>query len=292
MSSLKIISKLLPLDINREAPRAKRRKLSCNAHSNEPQQQHSRQNISHGTSHNPPSVLVNDALANRGFPNRLDPLSIEYLMDFDYESGNHHSRISSEILEAIRNENVKWLQQYLGSQERLFVHRDSQGETLLHLACRSGSVSVVDFLLRDDHASTLVLDKQGRSPLHGICVAMQSNGMIQCTNSNHFECMRLLLREKPTLVLFKDKNGKVPLEYLSPQASVTFYTRHAGTLELWKSVNELICAERVVEKVIEELTHRMEGLRSGRRPSVFDTINSMLDLSGLQSAIMETGLSI
>jgi len=213
-------------------------------------------------------------------------------MDFDYDSGNHHSQIPSEILAAIRTGNVNWFQQYADSIERLLSQRDSQGETLLHLACRLGSVSVVNFLLRDEHVPILVLDKHGRSPLHSICVAMQSNGMIQCTNTNHFECMRLLLREKPTLVLFKDKEGKVPLEYLSQPPSVTFGIRHAETIKLWKSVNELMCAERVVEKVIEELTHRMEGLRSGRRPSVFDTINSMLDLSGLQSAIMETGLSI
>jgi len=291
---MKIIHDFLPSALHREVPRAKRRKtqssscsgmeVECSDHRYHPR------NSSDETLSMAPSLLVSRSLADHGMPDRRDPFSIDYLMDFDYHDGNRRCDIPTDILTAIQSGNADQLVQYYQSRDRLAAQRNSHGETLLHLACRWGSVSIIRSLLCDCGMSALVLDKQGRSPLHSLCLIMNSSSLNRATSSrcsNYLESMRLLLRNKPALLLYKDKHGKIPLEYLQKVNGVT-----NNNAPLWKIVNEMLCSEQIVDRLVKEMLHEAERTRSGQRLTIWEKINNMIDLSGLDSAIMETGLTV
>lgn len=285
---MKIIHGLLPSQLHREAPRAKRRKTQASPCSgmdiDGSGQCQYLQNSTNGVLSTAPSLLISRTLADRGMPDRLDPFSMEYLMDFDFSDGSRQCDISTDILMAIQCGNANRLIQQYQSRDRLAAQRNSDGETLLHLACRWGSVPIIRSLLCDFNLSAFVLDKQGRSPLHSLCLVM---GTSNCRNCNHLESMRLLLQEKATLILFKDKYGKVPLEYIQQGAGAT----KNGAL-LWKIINEMLFSEQIVQRVEGEMLHEIEKSRSGQRMTTWEKINSLIDLSGVDSAIMETGLSV
>lgn len=287
MTAIKIVHSLLSSSFHREAPRTKRRKTksfpSCGM-----EVEHHRNNSNEHLS-SAPSLLISRALADHGIPDRLDPFSMDYLMDFDYHDGSRHCDIPTDILMAIQYGNADQIIHHYHSRDRLAAQRNSFGESLLHLACRWGSVAVVKRLLHDCKISAFVLDKQGRSPLHSLCLATNSSSMDGTANfqaCNHLESMRLLLRESPSLILFKDKHGKVPLEYIHQSTSAT------SNASVWTKVNELLCSENTANRVVGAMMHEMEKSRSGQRMTMWEKINSIVDLSGLDAAIMETGLSV
>eukprot|EP00536_Pseudo-nitzschia_multiseries_P000751 jgi/Psemu1/282553/fgenesh1_pg.9_\ len=293
MTAIKIIRELFPCDLTRDAPRSKRRKSESSVRRGTKIEgnEHQQNGITCAT---PPSFLVARALADHGLPDRVDPLSIEYLMEFDYDDGSFQLDIPTEVLMAIQSDNIDILTQHYTTQDRLVAQRNSQGETLLHLACHWGSVAVVKSLLCDARMCVSVLDRQGRSPLHSLCLAMNRSPLHCPTTSpshNHLEAMRLLLREKATLIIYKDKQGNVPLEYIQQSGGITNKDDHSNAL-FHTVVNEILCSERVVDRVVEEMSHRMEHSRSGRRRSALEKLNTLLDFSGIEAAIMETGLSV
>ena len=77
------------------------------------------------------------------------------------------------------------------------------GESLLHLACRKGLVSVVKFLLVDAGVPANVRDDMGRSPLHDAF----------WTPTPNFELVDVILQQCPDLLLICDKRGHPPLAY-------------------------------------------------------------------------------
>ena len=300
MTAIKIIRELFPCTLTRDDQRSKRRKKSefsasqgTKVEGSEQQtHQHCPDDI---TSTVAPSLFAARALGDHGLPDRIDPLSIEYLMEFDYDDGGFHCEdIPTEVLMAIQCGNIGKLTHHYITREQLLAQRNSQGESLLHLACRWGSVSIVRSLLCDAQMSVLVLDRYGRSPLHSLCLAMNSRNLHGTANyprSNHLESMRLLLQDTPTLILFKDKQGKVPLEYIQQYGGTTNNNDHNNAL-LHRTVNEMLFSERIVERVTQEMSHRVECSRSGRRLSALEKLNTLFDFSGIEAAIMETGLSV
>ena len=294
MTAIKILRDLLPSALHRETPRAKRRKthsLSCSGMEVEENEQndHRRNSVNEILSI-APSLLMSRNLADHGMPDRRDPFSMDYLMDFDYDNGNRSFEIPADIVMAIQYGNVDQLIQNYKNRDRLAAQRNLQGETLLHLACRFGSVAIIRSLLCGFKLSAFVLDGQGRSPLHSLCLVMNSSSVNGITNSghcNHLESMRLLLREKPTLILYKDRHGKVPLDYIQQVNGAT----NNNSL-LWKIVNEMLCSEQIAKRVVQEMLDEVEKSRSGQHMTTWEKINSMIDLSGLDSAIMESGLSM
>ena len=289
MTAIKIVHGLIPSSFHREAPRTKRRKTkpySCVGMNAE--HQHLRNNTNESISKSP-SVLISRTLADHGIPDRLDPLSLDYLMNFDYHDGSRHCDVPTDILMAIQYGNTHQLVHRYQTRDRLAAQRNSLGESLLHLACRSGSVSVIKVLLHDFNISAFVLDAQGRSPLHTLCLA--TNGNIAHSTAtfqtcNHLESMRILLRQSPTLILYKDKQGKVPFEYMQNCTAAT------SIESVWKTVNAMLFSENIVNRVVGEMMHEMEKARSSQRMTMWEKINNMIDLSGVDTAIMETGLSV
>mmetsp|Transcript_10676 Transcript_10676/g.25701 ORF Transcript_10676/g.25701 Transcript_10676/m.25701 type:complete len:294 (+) Transcript_10676:160-1041(+) len=293
MTAIKVLRDLLPSAYRRDCRRNKRRKTQSLHNTgmdvDDSEHQHELRNAN-GTQSTAPSLSISRSLASHGLPDRLDPLSLDYLMDFDYHDGSCNCDFPSQILLAVRNGYVDQVIQYYTSRNRLTVEHNSQGETLLHLACRWGSVAVIKLMLCDFKTSLFVLDKHGRTPLHSLCMGINSSSLVESTTSrtyNHLDSLRLLLREKATLILFKDKYGKVPLDYLQ-QANVTMN----NNVLLWSAVNEVLSSERVVEQIVEDMSHQIEMSRCGRRMTAWERIERMMDLSGLDAAIMETGLSV
>jgi hypothetical protein len=78
------------------------------------------------------------------------------------------------------------------------------GESIMHLACRHGETDIVEFLMFEAGSSPSVICDQGRTPMHDACWAAAPN----------FDCIRLLLKEVPDLLLIADKRGFTPLAYL------------------------------------------------------------------------------
>ncbi len=286
MTATKIIREFLPSSF-REAPRAKRRKMkttpfAVGQEENHPPQMNFERPLSVA-----PSLFVSRALADHGLPDRLDPFSMDYLMEFDYSDGSHQCDIPCGIIMAIQQGNMGHILPHYHSRDQLAAQRNAIGETLLHLACRWGSVAVVRSLLFDCKCSAFVLDKHGRSPLHSLCMSMNSSSAARnALCGNHLESMRLLLQENPSLILFKDKNGKVPFEYIQ---QTPFSNSHAP---LWTTINELLFSESIAKRLIREMMQKIEKSRSGQRLTMWEKINNMIDLSGLNAAIMETGLSV
>ncbi|KAL3914972.1 MAG: hypothetical protein SGILL_005863 [Bacillariaceae sp.] len=219
------------------------------------------------------------AIQNRGIPSRLDPLSIDHFVHFESgENIGRHQPIPLEVVHAMQSG---------GDQQQVIQHlhqwnptslkslRTSEGETLLHVAAASGCHTLVEWLLQPDmQLSAMVLDRKGRSPLHSVCIAMHHS---QHT-AQHLETMQVLLRHSPTLVLYMDQERLTPLEYLDSSHS--------------QRVNDLLHQENVAELVAREVSRQIETAKSGQRMSAMETVDCMVNLSGVEAAIMETGFSI
>jgi hypothetical protein len=78
------------------------------------------------------------------------------------------------------------------------------GESIIHLACRHGKTDIVEFLMFHAGSSPRVICDSGRTPMHDAC----------WTAAPNFECIRLVLKEVPDLLLVADKRGFTPLAYL------------------------------------------------------------------------------
>ena len=289
MTATKIIREFLPSSF-REAPKAKRRKMKTTPFIAGEEENHPLPMNFNGPLSVAPSRLVSRALADRGLPDRLDPFSMDYLMQFDYSDGSHGYDIPFHIQMSIQQGNISQVLQHYHTRDQLAAQRNAVGESLLHLACRWGSVAVVRSLLFDFKCTAFVLDKHGRSPLHSLCISMTSSSATANARNglcgNHLESMRLLLKENPSLILFKDKNGKVPFEYIQ---QAPFSNHHAL---FWTAINELLFSESIVKRLIRDMMQEIEKSRSGQRLTMWEKINSMIDLSGLDAAIMETGFSV
>ncbi|CAM9909546.1 unnamed protein product, partial [Heterosigma akashiwo] len=77
------------------------------------------------------------------------------------------------------------------------------GESVIHLAARSGNTETFSFLL--EAAETVyITDDQGRTVLHDACWRANAN----------FDIIRLILNKDSTLLRLKDNRGWTPLAYV------------------------------------------------------------------------------
>lgn len=77
------------------------------------------------------------------------------------------------------------------------------GESIVHMACRKGSLSVIRFLVEEADVCLRVRDDFGRTPLHDACWSSRPS----------FEAIQMLVRKEPDLLLLADKRGFTPLAY-------------------------------------------------------------------------------
>ena len=225
------------------------------------------------------------ALADRGIPSHLDPYSIDHCVHFegsdDFANGRTQA-IPTELMTAIHHGEQQQLIQRLqdcGNSNYLKSLRTSDGETLLHLAASTACHAVVGRLLQPDmQLSTMVLDRHGRTPLHSLCLSISRKHHDLAIQHQHLETMRILFRHSPSLVLYMDQDKMTPLEYLHN-------SNH-------NEVNDLLVQEHVVERVAQEMSRQMHVAHSGQHMSAMERVDCMVNLSGVDAAIMETGFSI
>lgn len=153
-------------------------------------------------------------------------MASESLSDFFEEvTEKEIEAYDAEALRAIRNEDLDTLKTFLQIQRPLKCS-NRFGESLLHLACRKGLVSVVKFLVDEADVPLNVRDDMGRSPLHDA---------FWCPEAN-FDLVDVILKKCPDLLLISDKRGHPPLSY--------------ARRNHWKSWNEYLQSRSDMMKTI------------------------------------------
>eukprot|EP00339_Tiarina_fusa_P010866 CAMPEP_0117066606 /NCGR_PEP_ID=MMETSP0472-20121206/46592_1 /TAXON_ID=693140 ORGANISM="Tiarina fusus, Strain LIS" /NCGR_SAMPLE_ID=MMETSP0472 /ASSEMBLY_ACC=CAM_ASM_000603 /LENGTH=234 /DNA_ID=CAMNT_0004787755 /DNA_START=70 /DNA_END=774 /DNA_ORIENTATION=- len=107
-----------------------------------------------------------------------------------------------DVLRAIRDGDLEKLRDFHQSGRPLKCS-NKFGESLLHLACRKGLVSIVDFLINEVGVPVQVVDDMGRTPLHDAFWTPEPN----------FEVVDLIVEKSSDLLFIKDKRGHSPLNY-------------------------------------------------------------------------------
>ena len=109
---------------------------------------------------------------------------------------------TTEIVTAARNNEVDKLRQLgeAGSSMNCF---NQFGESLLHLACRRGFKSMVEFLLEIPDVEVRVVDDCGRTPIHDACW----NPVPQ------LEICKWIIERDPSLFFVSDRRGFIPFDY-------------------------------------------------------------------------------
>jgi len=109
-----------------------------------------------------------------------------------------------ESIAAIRNQDLTKLKQFKEAGRPLKCS-NKFGESLLHMACRKGMLTVTSFMVTEGLVPWEVCDDYGRSPLHDACWAHTTN----------FDLVDLILKDCPDLLYIEDKRGNTPLSYLT-----------------------------------------------------------------------------
>jgi hypothetical protein len=112
---------------------------------------------------------------------------------------------SMDVVKAVREENVDALRRIQDSGKTLQCANRFR-ESIIHIACRRGSLSVLKFLLKEANVTCRVCCDYGRTSLHDAC----------WTSSPNFQVIGLLLDACPDLLYTTDKRGSTPLAYVRP----------------------------------------------------------------------------
>ena len=126
------------------------------------------------------------------------------LHDFFLEiTPEHIEGYQTDLIAAIRNDDVDALRQ-LYESGRTLQACNKFGESVVHMACRRGSTEIVRFLLEVAGVCVRLRDDYGRTPLHDAL----------WTQKPEFDCVEIILRACPDLLLVTDKRGFTPLSYV------------------------------------------------------------------------------
>jgi ankyrin repeat protein len=116
--------------------------------------------------------------------------------------------IPPELLKLLRSNDLTGLQRAWKRgdlQDCQQWRTPTNGETLLHVACRMGCRDIITFVLHELHMPLRVRDTSGKTILHELC-----------WNPNSFcsDLMLAILRDSPELLFVKDQRGFTPLQYV------------------------------------------------------------------------------
>lgn len=110
---------------------------------------------------------------------------------------------TAELTTSIRENDVQTVRRLKEKGQNLQCS-NKFGESVVHTAARRGSYDVLEYFIQEAEVSIQVCCDSGRNPLHDSC----------WTGQPQFDCVRLLLENCPELLLFTDKRGFTPLEYV------------------------------------------------------------------------------
>jgi len=114
------------------------------------------------------------------------------------------SGFSLDVVTAIQESNIAALRALYHSGHTFQCCCNRFGESVIHMACRRGLVSVVSFLFSEaDVKSIRIRDDYGRTPMHDC---------LWCREPN-FEIMDMLIAKDAMLLFVTDKRGFTPFQY-------------------------------------------------------------------------------
>jgi hypothetical protein len=148
-----------------------------------------------------PQQCLESILTSKGIQNTVHPYAS--LTGFFEEAKDEEIKAYGlDVLKAIREGDIEQLRAF-HNEGRPLKCSNRFGESLLHLACRKGLLSVVDFLINEIGVPLNVVDDMGRNPLHDAFWAIEPN----------LELVDVLVTQCPDLLLVSDKRGHTPFSY-------------------------------------------------------------------------------
>jgi len=115
----------------------------------------------------------------------------------------HIAAYRTDIITAVRQGDLLTLRQ-MHREGRMMQCCNRFGESIIHMACRTGAIEIVRFLVEEAGVSFRVRDDYGRTPLHDAC----------WTREPEIELVKMLISSCPDLLYLKDKRGFSPLTYV------------------------------------------------------------------------------
>lgn len=113
----------------------------------------------------------------------------------------------SAIMGAVRREELDAIVE-MHRQGRDLQCCNSFHESILHVVARRGSTGILRYLMGDGNCNLRVCCDSGRTPLHDACWTTKPN----------FDCIAIILRDSPDMLLIADKRNFTPLDYIPKDA--------------------------------------------------------------------------
>lgn len=114
---------------------------------------------------------------------------------------------TTEVVGAIRSNDIAALR-YMLEKGQSFNVCNTNGEYLIHLACRRSQPETVEFLINEAKVRCNVRDNMGRTILHDVC----------WKSSPDLQMMSAVLKlARPELLLAKDIRGHTPFDFARKQ---------------------------------------------------------------------------
>ncbi|CAB9523520.1 ANK [Seminavis robusta] len=129
------------------------------------------------------------------------------------------------------------------------------GERLAHLACREGSVKVMQYLVKQIKVPLRICDTSGKTLLHELCALSQPA---------HMEIASMVLADAPELLFVKDDRGLTALDYTPPECHQTwleFLTRRQTFLQV---MLKLKASNRLTAQLYERQQHLLQTIGNKR----------------------------
>lgn len=149
-----------------------------------------------------PQQVLEEILSINGYTKNSIPFS-QVPSDFFMEMTDDNVKAyTNELISAVRNEDMVFLEQYLSSGKNL-QGCNKFGESIISRACRNRCTNIVDFFLNKAQLSIKVCDDYGRTILHDACWVSDPD----------FDLIQIILEKCSDLFLICDKRGHTPLTY-------------------------------------------------------------------------------
>ena len=111
---------------------------------------------------------------------------------------------SNNVTKAVRADDIATLRTlHRDGKCKSFQCSNLYGESLLHMACRRGSLSMIKFFLEESNVTLQCCDDFGRTPLHDACWNASPN----------FDLIHYIIGICPQLLWMSDRRGHAPLHY-------------------------------------------------------------------------------
>lgn len=149
-----------------------------------------------------PEDFFKSIIENSGYlTNPIDTLSVaDFFLEYTPEQ---IAAYDNDVTGAVRTDDLDALRRIWRGGKTLQCS-NRFGESIVHIACRRGSLPVVKFLLDEARVSIKVRDDMGRTVLHDACWASEPS----------FDVVEILIEREPDLLLLCDKRGHTPLAYV------------------------------------------------------------------------------